>query len=155
MQPTLQIRRHDDGSIDHGFYRRRAVRRRRLVRRLLVQHCWAAAGRLAHATVLALRPALFRASRLITALARWWRVHADRRRQLRAMAMLGAMPDHALKDIGVSRSEIYWAVSHGRQVLPASARGRARQDLPASPATARPHTAGAPPRRAKEFSRAA
>jgi hypothetical protein len=37
MQPTLDIRRHGDGSIDFDFYRRRAVRRRRLARRIMIR----------------------------------------------------------------------------------------------------------------------
>jgi hypothetical protein len=55
MQPTLEIRRHGDGSIDYDFYRRRAMRRRRLARRLLAKHYLSAAGRLASASVLAMR----------------------------------------------------------------------------------------------------
>jgi hypothetical protein len=46
MQPTLDIRRHGDGSIDFDFYRRRAMRRRRAARGKFVRHCLAAAGRL-------------------------------------------------------------------------------------------------------------
>ena len=37
MQPTLDIRRHGDGSIDFDFYRRRATRRRRLARRIIIR----------------------------------------------------------------------------------------------------------------------
>jgi hypothetical protein len=33
MQPTLNVHRHADGSIDFDFYRRQAARRRRLSRR--------------------------------------------------------------------------------------------------------------------------
>ncbi len=38
MQPNMDVRRHSDGSIDFDFYRRRAVRQRRLTRRLAVRH---------------------------------------------------------------------------------------------------------------------
>jgi uncharacterized protein YjiS (DUF1127 family) len=56
------------------------------------------------------------ATHVIAALVRWWRAHADRRQRLRAMGALAAMSDRQLKDIGVHRSEIYWAVNHGRRV---------------------------------------
>jgi hypothetical protein len=36
MQGASEIRRHDDGSIAIDFYRRRAVRHRRLVRRWMI-----------------------------------------------------------------------------------------------------------------------
>jgi hypothetical protein len=49
MQPTLEIRRHGDGSIDYDFYRRRAERRRRIAGRMIVKHYLAAGGRLARA----------------------------------------------------------------------------------------------------------
>jgi hypothetical protein len=42
MQPTLDVRRHADGSIDFDFYRRRAMRRQRLARRTFVRRCLAA-----------------------------------------------------------------------------------------------------------------
>jgi hypothetical protein len=58
MQPTLDVRRHADGSIDFDFYRRRAMRRRRLARRTFVKHGLAAARRMARASVLLLRVAL-------------------------------------------------------------------------------------------------
>jgi hypothetical protein len=58
MQPTLDVRRHADGSIDLDFYRRRAMRRRRLARRTFVKHGLAAARRMARASVLLLRVAL-------------------------------------------------------------------------------------------------
>jgi hypothetical protein len=38
MIQSLHTRRHSDGSIDFDFYRRRATRRRRLVRRLVFRH---------------------------------------------------------------------------------------------------------------------
>ena len=100
-------------------------------------------------------PTLRLMSRLTAALVRWRRRHAERRQRLRAMAMLDTLTDRELKDIGVSRSEIHWLVNHGRQILPASVRGRARQDLPAIPGAARPHVTCEPPRGAKERSRAA
>ena len=50
----------------------------------------------------------------VAALGRWWRAHADRRRRRRAMAQLETLSDRTLKDIGVNRSAIYWAVNHGR-----------------------------------------
>jgi uncharacterized protein YjiS (DUF1127 family) len=99
-------------------------------------------------------PTLFRTSRLTAALVRWRRTRTDRRQRLRAMAMLGTLTDRELRDIGVSRSEIHWLVNHGREVLPASVRGRARQDLPPNPVPAR-HVTCERPRGAKESSRAA
>ena len=56
------------------------------------------------------------ATHVIAALVRWWRAHADRWQRLRAMGALAAMSDRQLKDIGVHRSEIYWAVNHGRRI---------------------------------------
>ncbi|HEY6992834.1 MAG TPA: hypothetical protein VH397_03920 [Xanthobacteraceae bacterium] len=50
MQPTLEIRRHGDGSIDYDFYRRRAERRRRIASRMIVKRYLAVAGRLAGAS---------------------------------------------------------------------------------------------------------
>ena len=47
MQPTLDVRRHADGTLDFDFYRRRAARRRRLTRRLLFKARLARALRLA------------------------------------------------------------------------------------------------------------
>jgi uncharacterized protein YjiS (DUF1127 family) len=51
---------------------------------------------------------------VVAALGRWRRAHADRRERRRAMAELAALSDHALKDIGLRRSEIYSVVNHGR-----------------------------------------
>ncbi len=47
VQPSLDIRRHNDGSIDFDFYRRRAWRRRRLARRIIVKRCLTAIGQAA------------------------------------------------------------------------------------------------------------
>jgi hypothetical protein len=38
MQPTLDIHRHSDGSIDFDFYRRRATRERRRTKQMLINH---------------------------------------------------------------------------------------------------------------------
>ena len=54
MQPTLDIRRHGDGSIDYDFYRRRAKRQRRVTKRMIVKHCLAVGVRLAGAGALAI-----------------------------------------------------------------------------------------------------
>jgi hypothetical protein len=51
MQPALDIRRHGDGSIDFDFYRRRAMRQRRLARRLIVKHYLAVGGRIVSASM--------------------------------------------------------------------------------------------------------
>jgi len=51
MQPTLDVRRHNDGSIDFDFYRRRATRRRQLVRRLVFKHYLSVGGRITSASV--------------------------------------------------------------------------------------------------------
>lgn len=58
MQPDLDVRRHADGSIDFDFYRRRAMRRWRLARRMFVKHGLAAANRMARASVFLPRVAL-------------------------------------------------------------------------------------------------
>ena len=63
MQPTLDIRRHGDGSIDYDFYRRRAKRRRRVTKRMIVKHCLAAGGRLASASVSAIASPMINPSR--------------------------------------------------------------------------------------------
>jgi hypothetical protein len=39
MQPSIHVHRNVDGTIDYDFYRRRAVRQRRLTRRRLI-HGW-------------------------------------------------------------------------------------------------------------------
>ena len=44
MQPNLDVRRHPDGSLDFDFYRGRATRRRRLVRRHAFRRGVVAAG---------------------------------------------------------------------------------------------------------------
>jgi uncharacterized protein YjiS (DUF1127 family) len=54
------------------------------------------------------------AIQVVAALVRWRRAHAERSQRRRAMAQLAAFTDLELKDIGVRRSEIYWAVNHGR-----------------------------------------
>jgi len=54
MQPTLDIRRHNNGSIDFDFYRRRATRRRRLVRRLVFKHLLSMGGQMINAGVSAI-----------------------------------------------------------------------------------------------------
>ena len=54
MQPTLDIRRHNNGSIDFDFYRRRATRRRRLVRRLVFKYHLSMGGQMINAGVSAI-----------------------------------------------------------------------------------------------------
>lgn len=76
MQPTLDIRRHGDGSIDFDFYRRRAVRRRRLARRMIVQRHLAACGRLARASGSALASVII--DRWLPSTARWTRAASPR-----------------------------------------------------------------------------
>jgi hypothetical protein len=63
MQPTLEIRRHGDGSIDYDFYRRRAKRRRLVTKRTIVKHCLGAGGRLASASVSAVASLMINPSR--------------------------------------------------------------------------------------------
>ena len=53
-------------------------------------------------------------ARLFAELARQWRSHADRRRRLRGAEALHALSDQALKDCGISRSEIHSAALYGR-----------------------------------------
>jgi hypothetical protein len=47
MIKSLDVRRNPDGSIDFDFYRRRAIRRRRLALRLVLKNRLAAIGRVA------------------------------------------------------------------------------------------------------------
>jgi quercetin dioxygenase-like cupin family protein len=51
MQPSLDIRRHNDNSIDFDFYRRRALRRRRLAKRTIFKHYRTTIGKAAKASV--------------------------------------------------------------------------------------------------------
>ena len=51
MIQSQDIRRHPDGSIDFDFYRRRATRSRRLVRRLVFRHFLFAIGQAARAVI--------------------------------------------------------------------------------------------------------
>jgi uncharacterized protein YjiS (DUF1127 family) len=44
----------------------------------------------------------------LRAIARWWEIR-------RAIARLSRCPDRMLRDIGVSRAGIDWAVRHGRR----------------------------------------
>ena len=62
------------------------------------------------------------AAELLAALVRWRRARAEQRQCRRAMAQLWALSDFELKDIGVHRSAIDWAVNHGRDGME---RGRA------------------------------
>jgi quercetin dioxygenase-like cupin family protein len=51
MQPSLDNQRHNDGSIDFDYYRRRASRRRRLARGMIFEHYRSAIGKAAKASV--------------------------------------------------------------------------------------------------------
>lgn len=70
------------------------------------------------------------AMHVVAALGRWWRARADRRQRMRAMAQLETLSDRTLKDIGVHRSAIYWAVNHGRHAPPTSVLGKRRPGRP-------------------------
>jgi hypothetical protein len=61
MQPNLDVRRHLDGSIDFDFYRRRAARRHRLARRLII-------GRYVALVTRSVRTGVAAAARLIAAM---------------------------------------------------------------------------------------
>jgi len=50
---------------------------------------------------------------LVAALVRWRQARAVGRQRRRAMAQLEGLTDLELRDIGVSRSAIYWVVNHG------------------------------------------
>jgi uncharacterized protein YjiS (DUF1127 family) len=83
-----------------GRYRRVVFRRvRRALQSLAVSACRTISGV---------------AVGLFAALVRHWRTGAAERRRLQAMASLHALSDRDLKDIGVPRSGIDWAVRHGR-----------------------------------------
>jgi hypothetical protein len=57
MIKSLDVRRHPDGSIDFDFYRRRAIRRRRLALRLVLKNRLAAIGRVAKGSMQAINRA--------------------------------------------------------------------------------------------------
>ena len=50
---------------------------------------------------------------LLAALKRWWVDYMTWRIQQAAMLTLGSMSDRELKDIGLTRSDIAWAVRDG------------------------------------------
>jgi len=81
---------------------------------------------------------------VVAALGRWWRARADRRRRLRAMARLETLSDRTLKDIGVSRSEIYWVASTVAMLPLQACSGEGRPDLLPNPRSAAPHTTRRP-----------
>ena len=83
------------------------------------------------------------ASHSVAALARW-------QQNQRAMAALAAMSDRNLKDLGVHRSHIYWAVNHGRQDPLGSMSGKGGPDQRPNPISARPQATCAPPQAVKE-----
>jgi uncharacterized protein YjiS (DUF1127 family) len=88
------------------------------------------------------------ASHPVAALARW-------QRNQRAMAALAAMSDRNLKDLGVHRSDIYWAVNYGRQDRPGSVRGKGGSERGPNPISARPQTTCGRPQAVKVTGRAA
>lgn len=51
-----------------------------------------------------------RARGVAAAVKRWWRAYARWRREQDAMAQLGALSDYELRDIGLARSQIEFAV---------------------------------------------
>lgn len=51
-----------------------------------------------------------RARRLVAAVNRWWQAYARWRREQDAMAQLAALSDYELRDIGLARSQIEFAV---------------------------------------------
>jgi uncharacterized protein YjiS (DUF1127 family) len=91
-----------------------------------------------------LQPAI----RLVDAFVRWQRNH-------RAMAALAAMSDRELKDVGVHRSDIHWAVNYGRQDRPGSMRGKGGSERGPNPISARPQTTCERPQAVKVRGRAA
>jgi hypothetical protein len=54
MQPSLNVRRHNDGSIDFDFYRRSAARRRRRAKRMIIKRNLTAIGRAGQAGISAI-----------------------------------------------------------------------------------------------------
>jgi uncharacterized protein YjiS (DUF1127 family) len=84
----------------------------------------------------------------VAALARW-------QRNQQAMAALAAMSDRNLKDLGVHRSDIYWAVNYGRQDRPGSMRGKGGSERGPNPISARPQTTCGRPQAVKVTGRAA
>src|SRR5262245_41583192 len=55
------------------------------------------------------------AKAVIAAAGKWWRAYALRRARNAAVREVHALDDRTLRDIGVSRSEIEWVVTHGRE----------------------------------------
>jgi uncharacterized protein YjiS (DUF1127 family) len=108
--------------------------RTRLIRavfRRLLAWAWSA-------TMFAGRAARYLATRLVAALIGCGQAYANRRRRLRAAAELGALGDQELKDIGVYRSGIDWAATHGRGDGSVGPAGAARPVLIRNPVRAKP-----------------
>jgi hypothetical protein len=70
MQPGLEMRRHHDGSIDFDFYRRRAARRRRLVKRMMFKRHLSVSVQATKASVSVIARAIARLARDVNPAAR-------------------------------------------------------------------------------------
>jgi uncharacterized protein YjiS (DUF1127 family) len=66
-------------------------------------------------TVVAMHPPRHLAARLAAILGRWWAARMERRLERLAVRDLRAMGDRELRDIGVGRSEVAFAVRAGRE----------------------------------------
>lgn len=92
------------------------------------------------ATMFAGRAARYLATRLVAALIGCSQAYANHRRCMRAAAELRALGDRELKDIGVYRSGIDWAITHGRDNGSVGPSGTVRPVLMRSPVPARQAT---------------
>src|SRR5262249_14556556 len=80
----------------------------------------------------------------------WWRASARRGERNAAMRELHALDDRELKDIGITRSEIWWVVggqddARLRDATIAATRSRQRDPAAGTGMTSKPQPSGKPP----------
>jgi uncharacterized protein YjiS (DUF1127 family) len=94
--PSAEIRRTPDGRIDFDHYLLRA--------RQIRGEAYSG---------------LFRAIR--RGIAAWFKAVREQRRRKRALAELLSLDDRGLRDIGLNRAGVFFAVDHGREDVPTPA----------------------------------
>ena len=109
---------HDEFDFERLDYRRLSADQWDALRRHVARRAERERALALRALFRSLGSALVRVARALqsaaAAAAAWWRDYLEERRRRQAMAELNGFGDRELKDIGVRRSEIYWAVHHGR-----------------------------------------